>query len=125
MQISLDQLLQLLGTVAVVVTGIKALQFLFSLTPTGKLKLQVEANTKHLAEDFERFKTIDKKITDIEFKLETADKQRAEESQKLNASLNMIGTSVASILNHMIDGNGVDEMKEERDRLTSHFINRQ
>ena len=121
-EISLNQILEVLGVIAIVVTGIKGIQFLFSLTPTGKLKAQVEANTKHLADDFEKFKTIESKINDIEKKLEKAEQERVLDSQKLTESLNIIGTSVASVLNHMIDGNGIEEMKEERDKLIGHFI---
>ena len=118
------ELLQVCGYIALIVTAIKGIQFLFSITPTGKLKQQVEDNTKHLANDFERFKEIDAKLSTMEKRLEAAERARAEESQKLNESLNMIGTSVASILNHMIDGNGVEEMKEERNKLMTHFINK-
>ena len=124
MNLDFDAFLQICGWIGVIVAAIKGAQFLFSITPTGKLKEQVEANTKHLAEDFERFKRIEQDVTEIKARLDIAETERAEESKRLTESLNMIGTSVASILNHMIDGNGVTEMKEERDRLIGHFINK-
>ena len=83
MGFTLEQFLQFCGWIAVLVTAIKGIQFLFSITPTGKLKQQVEANTKHLASDFEKFKDIDSKITAIEMRLDASEKARAEESQKL------------------------------------------
>lgn len=122
--IDLEQFLQLCGWIAVLVTAIKGVQFLFSLTPTGKLRTQVDTNTKHLSEDFERFKSMEKRMVDIELRLDKSEQERAEESKKLTESLNIIGTSVASILNHMIDGNGIEEMKKERDQLIGHFINK-
>ena len=124
MNFTSDQFFEICGWVALIVTAIKGLQFLFSLTPTGRLKTQVESNTKHLSEDFERFKRLEKKIDDIELRIDKSEKERAEESKKLTESLNIIGTSVASILNHMIDGNGIEEMKKERDQLIGHFINK-
>ena len=119
-----DQFFEICGWIAIIVTAIKGVQFLFSLTPTGKLKTQVESNTKHLSEDFERFKIMEKRLVDIELRMDKSEKERAEESKRLTDSLNIIGTSVASILNHMIDGNGIEEMKKERDQLIGHFINK-
>lgn len=119
-----SKLLEICGWVAIIVSAVKGVQFLFSITPTGKLKVQVEKNTKHLEQDFEKFKVLENDISSIKMKIEQSERERAEDSKKLNASLNMIGTSVASILNHMIDGNGIEEMKEERDRLMTHFINK-
>ena len=121
---TIEQFLELCGWIAIVVTAIKGIQFLFSITPTGKLKAQVDKNTQHIAEDFERFKSIEKKIIDIELRLDKSERERAEEARRLTESLNIIGASVASILNHMIDGNGIEEMKSERDRLINHFINK-
>ena len=110
--------------IALVVSAIKGLQFLFSITPTGKLKQQVDKNTEHLQADFERFKKLESEISNINSKIDQMERERSEDTKKLTASLNMIGSSVASILNHMIDGNGIDEMKTERDKLMIHFINK-
>jgi len=116
--------LEMCGWIALVVSAIKGLQFLFSITPTGKLKQQVDKNTEHLQADFERFKKLESEISNINSKIDQMERERSEDTKKLTASLNMIGSSVASILNHMIDGNGIDEMKTERDKLMIHFINK-
>ena len=123
-QFSLNDILSLLSIVVAVVAGIKAIQFLFSQTLLSQVKTQVDANTKHLNEDFEKFKTIERRLNAIDHRLDEAEKSRDAEVRGLTESLNIIGTSVASILNHMIDGNGITEMKEERDRLIGHFINK-
>ena len=123
-QFTLNDILSTFAVIVAIVAGIKALQFLFSISPTGKLKAQVDANTKHLNEDFEKFKTIERRLNAIDHRLDEAEKSRDAEVRGLTESLNIIGTSVASILNHMIDGNGVEEMKGERDRLIGHFINK-
>ena len=123
-QFTLNDILSTLAVIVAIVAGIKALQFLFSISPIGKLKTQVESNTKHLNDDFEKFKTIEKRLNDIDDRLDKAEESRNAEVRGLTESLNIIGTSVASILNHMIDGNGIEEMKGERDRLIGHFINK-
>lgn len=115
-----------LGVVMAAIVGIiKSYQFLRSQTSVAKLEETVKKNTENLDKDFKRLERIDTRIDDIEQKLLQQRKDTNEELDKINEGINILGSSMASLINHTIDGNGVDKMREERDKLFDFFIKRE
>lgn len=122
---SVEQVMIYVGYFAIIAGAIKAVQFLFSITPTGKLKEQVDKNTTNIDKDFKHLERIDNRIDIIDATLKELKLQHEEEIKDINESLEMIGSSMTAILNHMADGNGVDKLKEQRDKLIEYFIKRE
>ena len=121
---SWEQLMVYLGYIAVVVAAIKGIQFLFSITPTGRLKEQVEKNTDNLDKDFKHLERVDIHLTEIDKKLLELEERYQHEIKEVNGSLEMIGHSLTVMLTYMAEGDGVDKMKEQRDKLMEYFIKR-
>lgn len=115
-----------LGVVMAAIVGIiKSYQFLRSQTSVAKLEETVKKNTENLDKDFKRLERIDTRIDDIEQKLLQQREDTNEELDKINEGINILGSSMASLINHTIDGSGVDKMREERDKLFGFFIKRE
>lgn len=112
------------AAVGIVSKLIKDGEFIFSKTPTAKLQIQVQKNTEYIRNDNERFTKLESQIALLENRLSAIESKTTAENERINESLSMLGTSLAAMLNHMIDGNGVDQMKEERSKLTAYFFNR-
>ena len=104
--------------IALIVALIKSIQFLFSLTPTSRLEIRVKKCEENLDKDYKRLERIDNDILEIK-KVQNGNQ---EELKKLSKGINKIGTSQITLLRHMIDGNGIEEMKAEADDLTKFFI---
>lgn len=104
--------------IALIVALIKSAQFLFSLTPTSHLEIRVKKCEENLDKDFKRLERIDNDILEIK-KVQNGNQ---EELKKLSKGINKIGTSQITLLRHMIDGNGIEEMKAEAEDLTKFFI---
>lgn len=118
-----EQIMVYLGYIAVVVAAIKGIQFLFSITPTGKLKEQVEKNTENLTRDYKRLEKIDSRINGIEQRIIDFEHLHETEIAEIKESLDVIGSSLTAMLTHMAEGNGVDKLKEQRDKLMDYYIN--
>ena len=103
---------------AAVVAFIKAVRYLFSLSPTSRLEIRVKRCEENLQKDFSHLERIDGEITEIK----KSQQQYGDELHKAVKGINKIGTSQISLLRHMTDGNGVDEMRAEADDLTKFFI---
>lgn len=105
------------AAMAVLVGIIQAYKYLRSQTSVAKLEEKVSMHSDYLQKDKEHLERIDIRLDNIE-------NQNKNEFEQINKSLDMLGSSMASLINHMIDGNGLDKMKEERDKLTNFFISR-
>lgn len=108
-----------IGAVIVALGGfVKMAQYLFSITPTSRLAVRVTKCESLLEEDYQHFKRIDAEIAEIK------KGQKSYEAELHNAvkGINKIGTSQISLLRHMVDGNGIDEMRAEAEELTEFFI---
>ena len=106
------------ASLAVIAGLIKTLQFLFSLTPTSKLEIRVSKCEQNLEKDLKRLEKHDAEIDAV---------KKGQEGYKIELEhavkgINKIGTSQISLLRHMIDGNGIEEMKVEAEDLTKFFI---
>lgn len=104
--------------IALIVALIKGAQFLFSLTPTSRLEIRVKKCEQDLEKDLEHLEKHDAEIEAI---------RKGQEGYKIELEhavkgINKIGTSQISLLRHMIDGNGIEEMKAEAEDLTKFFI---
>lgn len=104
--------------IALIVALIKGAQFLFSLTPTSRLEIRVKKCEENLDKDYKRLERVDADILEIK-KVQNGNQ---EDLKKLSKGINKIGTSQITLLRHMIDGNGIEEMKAEADDLTKFFI---
>lgn len=113
-----NELLTVFGWIAIIVTGIKGVQYLFGISPTGKLSQRMSEAESKLSNDYVRLEDMDRRLSDLETKL---DDTKAE-TKKINESLLMLGKSQISMLRHMADGNGKDELLKEADKLTDFFI---
>lgn len=106
------------ASLAVIAGLIKTLQFLFSLTPTSKLEVRVSKCEQSLEKDLKHLEKHDAEIEAVR-KGQEVYKIELEHAVK---GINKIGTSQISLLRHMIDGNGIEEMKAEAEDLTKFFI---
>ena len=86
----LSAVLELFGVIAIIAAGIKGLMYLFD--PMSSTRKKVEEHSKFLADDREAIETLTELTKDI-----------------LKIQLSM--------LNHAIDGDGVDNMKMLREEL--------
>ena len=109
---------------ACIVGIVKAYHFLRSQTAVAKLEEIAEKHSECIAKDKARLDNVDDQIVNIDKRLDTVEKLRAEETKRINESLTMLGTAQTALLNHMIDGNGIEEMVKERNELQKFFIKR-
>lgn len=108
-----------IGAVIVAFGGfVKMAQYLFSLTPTSKLEIRVKKCEDNLQKDYNHFERLDNEIVEIK----KSQQKYGDELQKAVNGINKIGTSQISLLRHMADGNGVDELRAEAEDLTKFFI---
>lgn len=76
---------------------------------------------KHDEKDLGRFAEMSEELKEIQEGIKRDMDQRFEKQEKTNQTLLL---SLLSITNHMIDGNGIDELKKSRDALNSAIIQR-
>lgn len=108
-----------IGAIIVALGGfVKMVQYLFSLTPTSKLEIRVKKCEDNLQKDYNHFERLDNEIVEIK----KSQQRYGDELQKAVNGINKIGTSQISLLRHMADGNGVDELRAEAEDLTKFFI---
>lgn len=115
-----DLIIKIGAIIGILVAIIQGTKYLASLTPTAKLTERVNGIEDNLKKDFEHIKEIDRKIEHLEEKTDNTQKQIKE----VNDGIKMIGRSQISLLRHMVDGNGVDKMRDEAEELTDFFIDR-
>lgn len=101
------------AVLAVVVAIVKGVQYLNGFMPTTKLDARVTAVEKKQEDGMKRLEHLESQSDDMK-------KQMNEVSE----GIRRIGRSQISLLNHYINGNGVDRMKEEVEDLTDYFIER-
>lgn len=115
-----DLIIKIGAIIGILVAIIQGTKYLASLTPTAKLTERVNGIEDNLKKDFEHIKELDRKIEHLEEKTDNTQKQIKE----VNDGIKMIGRSQISLLRHMVDGNGVDKMRDEAEELTDFFIDR-
>ena len=104
--------------IAAIVALIKGYQFLRSLSPAAKVEKRMDAAEAKLQKDYEHLDKLDKEVAEIK----KSQQKYGDELQKAVNGINKIGTSQISLLRHMADGNGVDELRAEAEDLTKFFI---
>lgn len=104
--------------IAAIVALIKGYQFLRSLSPAAKVEKRMDAAEAKLQKDYEHLDRLDKEVAEIK----KSQQKYGDELQKAVSGINKIGTSQISLLRHMADGNGVDELRAEAEDLTKFFI---
>lgn len=104
--------------IAAIVALIKGYQFLRSLSPAAKVEKRMDAAEAKLQKDYEHLDRLDKEVAEIK----KSQQKYGDELQKAVNGINKIGTSQISLLRHMADGNGVDELRAEAEDLTKFFI---
>lgn len=109
-EISINDLLQLFGMIAIIGGGMKYLVSL--LDPFRKLKSEVGAIKDYLTKDKQRLDEGDEKMKAIDKKIERQDK-----------ALAVIGLAVSEMINHQITGNDVDALKKRQSELDEFFYN--
>ena len=107
-EISINDLLQLFGMIAIIGGGMKYLVSL--LDPFRKLKSEVGAIKDYLTKDKQRLDEGDEKMKAIDKKIERQDK-----------ALAVIGLAVSEMINHQITGNDVSALKERQRELDEFF----
>lgn len=115
-----DLIIKIGAIIGILVAIIQGTKYLASLTPTAKLTERVNGIEDNLKKDFEHIKEIDRKIAHLEEKTDSTQKQ----IEEVNEGIKKIGRSQISLLRHMVDGNGVDKMRDEAEELTDFFIDR-
>lgn len=109
-EISINDLLQLFGMIAIIGGGMKYIVSL--LDPFRKLKAEVGAIKDYLTKDKQRLDEGEEKMKAIDKKIERQDK-----------ALAVIGLAVSEMINHQITGNDVDALKKRQSELDEFFYN--
>lgn len=113
---------ELVGQIAVgigiLVALIQGYKYLRSESSIGKLEVQVNRNKENLEKDLKHLERIDTRLDMLE-------KNTQRELDQINDGISILGSSMASMINHMVEGNGIDKLKEERDKLVGFFIKRE
>lgn len=110
---------------ALIAGAYKAVEYLLAKTPTARLFAEMEEMKKHLDSDNKQLKKHDNELCELKTAMKEMSKTVESQNKYLNEAINMLGTSQISMINHMITGNGQEELKKERDEMTDFFINRQ
>ena len=111
---------KILAILTVIVGLIKAVEFLWDKSPTSKIESRLKEAELRLEKGDKRFDEIDRKIISIEEKIDRTQDQIKE----ISKGIQMLGKAEISLINHMINGNGIDEMRKEVKELTDYFIER-
>ena len=108
------------AVIGVTVALIQGIRYLYSLSPSAKLDQKISAIEKNLEKDYEHLKKHDDEIETLNKKLDHTSKQ----IDQLNQGIHRLGKSQIALINHTINGNGIDKLREEVDDLTEFFIDR-
>lgn len=111
---------QIGAIIAVVVSIISGVKYLYGLTPSAKLEKRVSSVEASLKRDYDHLKDIDAKIEKLAERIQSTDN----ELKMLNEGINRIGKSQILLLRHFVTGNGQKEMLQEADDLTAYFVER-
>lgn len=111
---------KILAFLTVVIGLIKAVEYLWDKSPTAKIEIRMTDAEKRLEQGDKRFEDIDRRIKGIEEKVEGTQ----EEIKKVNEGIQMLGKAEISLINHLINGNGKEDMQREVKELTDYFIER-
>lgn len=111
---------KILAVLTVIVGLYKAVEYLWTKTPTFKIESRLETAEKRLEKGDKRFDDLDLRIKKIEEQVSETQKQINE----VNQGVKMLGKAEVSLFNHFINGNGVDAMRQEVKDLTDYFIER-
>ena len=112
----------IIGTTVAIVQGFK---YLRSQTSLAKLETKVEHHGEILEKDYKHLEALDVRVNGFEKRISDFEEAQAKEAIKINTGLERLGGSMASILNHLIDGGSEKEMRNERDKLVEFFIKKQ
>ena len=112
---------ELVGQIAVgigvLVALVQGFKYLWSESAIGKLEKEVSKNKENRERDYRHLERIDNRLDMLE-------KNTQRELDQINDGINILGSSMASMINHMVEGDGIDRLKEERDKLVGFFIKR-
>ena len=101
------------AVLAVIVAIVKGVQYLNGFMPTTKLDKRVTEVEKRQADGIKRLEHLENQSDDMKRQI-----------GEINEGIRRIGKSQISLLNHSINGDGVEKMKEEVEDLTDYFIER-
>jgi len=104
--VTIEQLIFICGAIGTIAGAWKIVS-----KPYTDLKTKSETHDTILAKDKAHFEQIDKSIELLNKRLEEAEKSD-------NATLKIL----LSLLNHSIDGNGIDKMKQVRDEVEKELL---
>ncbi len=79
------------------------------------VETRIDKMEEHQRKDMERFDAIDKELSAIKQDVN----ERFDKQEKTNQATM---TALTAIINHMIDGNGIQGLKESRDELLRYII---
>ncbi len=94
-----------LGAIVLISQGVKAIKDLIS--PAVTLREKVDAIAKQSEQDSKRFSELEDKIS------------------KQGKTIQALASGMLALINHSIDGNGIQGLKEARTELLDHFIEKE
>jgi len=106
--------------IGVVVAIIQGIRYLYSIMPSAKLEKRMELAEVKLQKDYEHLQEHDRDIKGLKEKTDLTEAKLNE----MNGGIQRLGKSQIALMRHMIDGNGIDQLREEADDLTEYFIER-
>ncbi len=101
-EITFNTVLQFFGAVAVIGGGVKILVNLFS--PFKEVKEKLKKHDELIKGDKQQLDSVEETLT------------RIEESQRVQ------GKAIMELLNHIITGNDIEELKNRHTELMNHYI---
>lgn len=109
-----------LAVLTVIVGLWKAVEYLWSKLPIAKVDTRLKTAETRLEKGDKKFEELDRRIISIEEKVNKTQDQIKE----VNRGIQMLGKAEVSLINHIISGNGVEDLKKEVKELTDFFIER-
>ena len=102
--ITIETILAFFGGIVCISGGVSAMIKLFN--PFKRLKAQVEEHEDKLQNDFRKFENLNSDMKEIE------------------KSNRIICKSLLVIMNHDITGNGIDKLKEQKDKMEQFLVDK-
>ena len=111
-----------IGVIILIAQGIDAVKTIIS--PVLKLEKRVKTIEDHNAKDLGRFGEMDGKIAGVDKRVTEVNENMEKRFTKQEETNQAILKSLAALINHEIDGNGIDGLKQARSELLQHIIMR-
>ena len=111
-----------IGALVLLSQGIDALKNIFS--PVLNMEERLKTVEEHDKTDLGRFEKVGQQVSAVNTRVDEMGKNMEARFAKQEETNQAILQSLAALINHEIDGNGIDGLKKARTELLQHIITR-